>query len=373
MEISLDDICQRLENYRSFKTLKKTRQFLLQNAEPNAITTIPPPQTNFDSWIKGAGSLEATVSTMLTLRQQARAATTAPDREVWRPTLGRTLLGVRDQQATKEKDKIWAFVGMSQHNYDLVSEVHYESLSWQELYIKVTHNLLQNSLLVLLWVESPSRGMEDSVLPSWVPDYTQRQTYVSRAMVSTSHLFDADKSFPIIEQEPRRLLLSIHKGNGRELVIRGIIVGFVKETKLATIADDPTYGGCDTRVMLFRYERQQQGALCHYPSRDPIKQRSLQQSPGQTHWNNATIRNTSWGPLNASWGDLIVVSPGSKIPLVLRQTEAAYKLVGGCWLIDRELQDLTNLRDDPGFSNVMFGSVCSNMDNIVEVEEFVLC
>lgn len=143
-----------------------------------------------------------TVSTTLALRRQAKATLTAS----WRPTIGHTLLGVRDSQATEKKDKIWAFAGMTPHDYNLASEIHYKTLSWRVMYIRATHFMLQKSLLVLLWLESPCGRMEDSTLPSWVPDYTQRQTYVSLAMVSTSQLFNADKGFPYINRDPSSTL-----------------------------------------------------------------------------------------------------------------------------------------------------------------------
>jgi hypothetical protein len=76
------------------------------------------------------------------------------------------------------------------------------------------------------------------------------------------------------------------------------------------------------------------------------------------------VNNSSWGPHWAERGDVIIISPVCSVPSVLRRDGGAYLFVGGCWLIDSELQDIvddeTSLRDQiknvPGFSTIMHGS-----------------
>jgi hypothetical protein len=89
-----------------------------------------------------------------------------------------------------------------------------------------------------------------------------------------------------------------------------------------------------------------------------------------------TFENTSWGPCKAEKGDIIVVAAGCNIPLVLRRHEDKYLCVGGCWLIESQI-DLTKLKrgagKQQGFSNIMYGSVVEKIGKICEVEEFDLC
>ena len=60
-----------------------------------------------------------------------------------------------------------------------------------------------------------------------------------------------------------------------------------------------------------------------------------------------TFENTSWDPCMADNGGIIVVAAGCKIPLVLRRYEDKYLFVGGCWLIESQI-DLTKLKRGSG-------------------------
>jgi hypothetical protein len=90
----------------------------------------------------------------------------------------------------------------------------------------------------------------------------------------------------------------------------------------------------------------------------------------------ATFENTNWGPCKADVGDIIVVAAGSKIPLVLRKNENKFLFVGGCLLVDSQI-DVTKLRLDcgeqEGFLKIMYGSVVEEIGKTCEVKEFGLC
>jgi hypothetical protein len=79
--------------------------------------------------------------------------------------------------------------------------------------------------------------------------------------------------------------------------------------------------------------------------------------------------NSSWGPHWAERGDVIIISPLCTIPLVLRRDGDAYLFVGGCCLIDSELQSRIGSDfdgNDPGFSTIMHGNAWDEK----KVEEF---
>ena len=51
---------------------------------------------------------------------------------------------------------------------------------------------------------------------------------------------------------------------------------------------------------------------------------------------STTLRNTSWGPIWAEVGDIVVIAAGSATLLVLRKYEDAYLFIGCYWLVDSE-------------------------------------
>lgn len=105
------------------------------------------------------------------------------------PRLASTLLKFRDQEAANPLDKVYAFLGMAQNEYSIEPDY---AKSTREVFTDLTRKLLQNILLVLLWVETSSREMDPGKMeyPSWVPDFSQKQTMVSKCMGSTYNCFN---------------------------------------------------------------------------------------------------------------------------------------------------------------------------------------
>jgi hypothetical protein len=75
-------------------------------------------------------------------------------------------------------------------------------------------------------------------------------------------------------------------------------------------------------------------------------------------------------------GDIVVVAAGCKVPLVLGGYGDKYLFVGGCWLVESQI-DLTKLKrgsgKQEGFSKIMYGSVVESIGKTCKVEEFDLC
>lgn len=110
-------------------------------------------------------------------------------------------------------------------------------------------------------------------------------------------------------------------------------------------------------LKLFRYNQD--------PSRDSLP-RVAEEAASMMN-----LTNSSWGPHWAERGDVIIISPMCTIPLVLRRDGDAHLFVGGCWLIDSELQSGTGFNEldiakDPAFSTIMHGSAWDE----TKVEDF---
>lgn len=63
------------------------------------------------------------------------------------------------------------------------------------------------------------------------------------------------------------------------------------------------------------------------------------------------------------WGNL---------PLVIRKDGDFYLFVGACLLIDSELADEPDIQTDPGFSDIMRGSVCKDIGKSSRLDEFLI-
>jgi hypothetical protein len=92
----------------------------------------------------------------------------------------------------------------------------------------------------------------------------------------------------------------------------------------------------------------------------------------------ATFRNTSWGPIHSTIGDIIIIAAGCKIPLVLRPIDdGKFLFVGACWLIDSELvmdkSAKVDVKKESGYSPIMFGSACVGLPQNWTAEEFYIC
>jgi len=149
------------------------------------------------------------------------------------------------------------------------------------------------------------------------------------------------------------------------LIIKGLYVGVVAGTHATFILHD---GDTDDKIKLIRYDRNPH-------IRHNLSPSQLSPWPSPDASTPVNLSNTSWEPWWAEVGDIIVAAAGSTVPLVLRpipvpkssvyssqnqeQGPPSYLLVGGCLLIDSQLRILGligNLREEPGFSRIMFGS-----------------
>ncbi|PQE09516.1 Heterokaryon incompatibility protein [Rutstroemia sp. NJR-2017a BBW] len=277
----------------------------------------------------------------------------------------------RNQDTTDFRDKIYAFLGIANRGpiwHQIPIDYNLSKKSFYTIVVRAFINNPNNSLIPLLMVESHHRPVvRDQELPSWVSDYTLKQNYISQMHTSTATSFSADKGFPSVEQEPRFL----ESLNCEVLVLRGIYVGVIADTYKARITNDEDLAGFDD-VKLIRHNEDPQNRhrdfvrspLYPWDTTDPD---ITGENPLVSH------SNTSWGPIHSEIGDIIIVAVGSLVPLVLREFEdGKYLFVGACWLIEHEIQDLTKLNVDPGFSRVMFGSACEGLPDDYKAEMFSL-
>ena len=243
------------------------------------------------------------------------------------------------------------------------------NISKRSLYTLVTRFLLSNILLVVLWVESPEwdinaagEGEEGKErLPSWVPDFMTRQSAVTLAMNASYTCFSAGKGFPAISEEPRFR----QSRDCERLALRVLRVAVVRQTWDTRLTHDPILEGTD-KVRLFTYEliSDCDATAGREHDKPPVREQ------GDSEF---SFQNTNWGPCHCEVGDVIVVAAGCNVPLIVRENlEEGYLFVGGCWLIDGMIRDLTELKDDPGFSPLMFGSACVGDDVEGRVEEIML-
>ena len=297
---------------------------------------------------------------MLRLKKGAKDSNTIEDSLQFPPRLGGMLLRTRNQRCTDPKDKIYALLGMTVSEYDIPIDYR---LSRRAIYICTTRCLLKNILYCLLWVESPERPMRmDGELPSWVPDFTTRQSFLTLAMNSGYTYFSADRGFPAAQVEPQMSAAA----DSSLFVLRAIRIAIIIGTHVTRITEDPALEGNDG-VRLIKYHR--------IPVRKPQEQgNALSDYKSLAHvpMNTASYRSTSWGPLHCTVGDIIIVAAGSNVPLVVRKLENEYLFIGGCWLIDSAIQDLMNLKNDPGFSPLMFGAACEGLGPDFHAEEIIL-
>lgn len=324
----------------------------------------------YDSWFRTGATAEDVADVIARMRPQFKG----PPFE--RPRLGGLLYKFRDQKATEPKDKIYSLLGLAKQEYSI--PIDYKR-SKRDIYTITARHLLSRILLVLLWVESPQRDIKPGVgqeLPSWVPDFTQEQYLIPRCMHSTYNYFGADDNFPggLKKVDPST------PDDWGILTLRGVYVASITSICTTSVtkewSSDPKWKEFD-RVKLIQYDR-------NLSVRDSPVQRDSW-PVGENGVSSVAFDNTSWGPLKAEPGDIIIVSAGSRLPLVLRRHGGMYLFVGACWLIDHKLDDLTKLSDlnqlnstskaekDPGFSPVMFGSIIEEIGKTCNVEEFPLC
>ena len=266
----------------------------------------------------------------------------------------------RGQQASDLCDKVYAFIGMASDSCGIPIDY---KCSKRAAYIRTARMLRLHSglLSVLLSVESPDRPIASGPrLPSWVPDWTTKQMLAPRFIEELAGEFSANRGLSVTDVSYSSASLSPNI-----LIIKGLYVGVVAGTHATFILHD---GDTDDKIKLIRYDRNPH-------IRHNLSPSQLSPWPSPDASTPVNLSNTSWEPWWAEVGDIIVAAAGSTVPLVLRpipvpkssvyssqnqeQGPPSYLLVGGCLLIDSQLRILGligNLREEPGFSRIMFGS-----------------
>jgi hypothetical protein len=342
--IPIDTLCRIAIEYRRFLDVKLTS---LRGAV-NRLDGRQPLSSDpdFELWLRTGGTVENAASTILTSREKYASVG-----EAAAPRLPSLLQQLRKQDATDPRDRVYGFLGMSTNEYAI--EPNYR-MSKEVLYTRVARHMLARVLLVLMWVESPDREITSDGLPSWVADYTTRQSHTTLAMNARWAAFSANQNFPPPAAEGAD---EPHLGQSledRTLLVRGIRVGTLTEVRDVRITVDPELDGEDS-VRLFSYKSA--GRLHSIDNEDGTE---------------GSFRNSSWGPCKAAAGDLIVVAATSTVPLVLRSAgDGGYLFVGGCWLVESEIQNIVEVSEARGFSSVMFGSACAGVE-ASEVEVFAI-
>ena len=344
IQMSMEDLLSKFEKYY-FQLL------LLASYSPTAVRIPPSERTEtqqkslkYEMWFQTAATATVIPDVILRTRAEIRK-----DPKADLPRLGITLYQFKDQQSSDPRDKVYGLLGMTKKEYDI--KIDYKR-SKSDLYTEVARLLLSRVLVILLWVESPSREVQPGLeLPSWVPDFTTEQTLVPRCMHSTYVKFDADQNL-----SNGKAGHEIHS-DGRTLILKGIYVGRITGTLISRITAGLFLQGYD-EVNLLRYDRNPAMRFeMAPPSPWPFDAEDRK---------TITFENTTWGPCKSQLGDIIIVAAGCKIPLVVRPCDNFYLFVGCCWLIDREVLDFRKVKDDPGFSPIMFGSLPGD----IGIEEF---
>jgi hypothetical protein len=214
----------------------------------------------------------------------------------------------------------------------------------------------QSNLRFLAAVESfKCDVLSRDVLPSWVPDWSKKETLASHIMRARDPDFNAGKHWPLAPDNDAYI-------SGDVLCLHGIFVATVTQTYVTRVNCGR---GVEDHIKLMKYDRSRKS--CAWPT---------SQTSGMI------IVNTSWAPWGAETGDIIIVVQGSRLPLVLRPTGGDYLFVGCCWLIVSELTNFHFVRrkdgvskkaeNDAGFSRIMFGSAWFVVKHDEVLEEFRL-
>lgn len=367
--MSIEYICDAFSTYTYRLDVKRRLQRILDqitlaSASESKSTlqpSIPPHAKDWNAFVRSQKHLMEAALNMQDMRAAAKG-----DSSTFPPNLPGLIMTLRNLDATDFRDKIYAFLGITNRG-PIWHQIPIDyNLSKKSFYTQVARAFIKNALIPLLMVESHGRPVaRDQELPSWVSDYTTKQDYVAQAHISTAPSFSADKGFPSVQQEPRFL----ESPDCEILVLRGIYVGVITGTYETRMTNDEDLAGLDS-VKLIRYDE--------YP---PNRRRDFVANPPHP-WETTdpdtknplvSHSNTSWGPIHSEIGDIIIVAVGSLLPFVLREFEdGKYLFLGACWLIEREIGDITKLSVDPGFSRVMFGSACEGLPEDYEAEMFSL-
>jgi len=216
-------------------------------------------------------------------------------------------------------------------------------------------------------VESVGRTISSNQeLPSWVPDFSDRQRAFPQFMWLYHEDFNAGTYNPKYEKIIKSAGPPFVQTNSKVLSIKAVFAATVtgiRRTKIPLDKDDEDLND----ITLIRYDqdpdhRDRKPPYDPWPSNEPGKP-------------DVTYLNTSWAPYRTEIGYIIVVAMGCCVPLVLRRGGAGYLFVGMCWLITSQI--LRNVRGgspgfgtDAGFSDIMRGGIWSEVGSTRRLEKF---
>lgn len=363
----IEELCEAFSTYTYSLEVRNRLSGLTERymdiEHPGTMPIVLPVGRDWNAWIRSQIHLMETALEIKKLRLIAKNST-LNDTSDYPPTLPSLIFRFRNHDTTDFRDKIYAFFGLASrtpmwHNIP----VDY-TLSKRTFYTIVARAFIMNALIPLLLVESQDRPVDkDQELPSWVSDYTVKQNLIARSYISTVAYLHADRGFPSIAQEPRFLAPS----SCEVLSLRGIYVAVITGVYETRMTEDEDLQEQD-RLKLLRYN-EELGMRGRDFIRDPLP--AWQSGDLETGQPRVSHSNTSWGPIFCEIGDIIIVAVGSRIPLVLRESEPGkYLFVGACWLIDSEIRNNSLLDEDPGFSRIMYGRACEGLPDDYEAEIF---
>jgi hypothetical protein len=285
-------------------------------------------------------------------------------------TLPWALMMFRSQQCTDPRDKIYSLLGLATSDYDI--DVNYARTT--QVYILSQRKLVNTILAPLSWVEMNDRDpakeetdQNDGIpgLPSWITDWTQVPSLAISLMSLISGSFSADEGFPLVEREP--WMDSPDSPCG--LTLRGLCIAVITGTILSAPVSGDAKLEKENLILLIRDDTdlslRDNEAILFNPSNEwrPL-------APGTEMAPKLSCYNTTWAPRFCGIGDNIIVSPGSKVPLVLRRMNrvdeegsqvVGYLFLGFCWMIDGQIEDINDLATDPTMSRLMFGRACQGL------------
>ncbi|KAH0545073.1 hypothetical protein FGG08_000844 [Glutinoglossum americanum] len=345
--IDIDSLCELAVSFQKwFNPVSEfARTGLILSAQH--ISSIADPSSPFllHELIKAAGRGELVHEMIKDMREKYQEGA-KNEGAAFSPALAPLLAKTRRHLAKDARDKIYGLVGMSNNSYQI--KTNYET-SIEDLYTTTTRHLLSRVLVVLSWVESPDREKSGLDLPSWVVDFTTTQEPLVLMMYTALMGFSANKNFPPTAAKEPHLEQAL---DCRVLILRGIQVGRILEVRTVRIPSPDEKD--DQEVRIFGYETVGDNPTIHAIDR-----------PGLT----PSFRNTSWGPKKCQPNDIIIVAPGSTVPLVLRSDGGEWLFVGMCWVIESEIQNWKKMIEassapgvssmDPGLSSIMAGGVCT--------------
>ncbi|KAJ9151264.1 HET-domain-containing protein [Pleurostoma richardsiae] len=260
----------------------------------------------------------------------------------------------RPQNSGDPRDKIFALLWIAGKKCGVKPDY---SLTKEEVYLSVTRKFLQGSTHPFLMVESVNREIRSTPeMPSWAPDFSDRQRVFPRLMWLYYKAFSANRFDP----RQVRKAFGPSKLKARSIVLRSVLAATI--TGVFRTGAVPNETREEYKIALIRYDRRPTS----YHRRDnPDPWPAVEEGGEEISW-----KNTSWGPYRAEVGDIIIVTPLSNIPMVLRRREGdGYLFVGMCWLIDSRITP-GRFETDPGFSDIMRGSIWDDVGRTRVVEMF---